>query len=77
MRVLEISNHPDTSCHPSNGGELIPRRDEAKFPSTEGWHVTWLRENAIFVGGCAGVVIVLAAGVRGRRWFAVEKVGQT
>ena len=31
-----------------------------KFPSAEGWHDTGPRENAIFVGGCAGVVIVMA-----------------
>ncbi len=34
--------------------------------------MTWPRENAIFVGGCAGVVIVLAVGMV----FANEKVGQ-
>ncbi len=28
----------------------------SKFPSAEGWHDTGPRENAIFVGGCGGVV---------------------
>lgn len=31
-----LSNHPDTSCHPSNGGELLGSCSEQKFPSLEG-----------------------------------------
>ena len=46
MRFLELSNHPGTTCHPSNGGELIPRRDEATFPSVEGWRA--LRDGVVY-----------------------------
>ncbi len=31
-----LSNHPDTSCHPSNGGEQLSSCSEQKFPSMEG-----------------------------------------
>ena len=47
---------PAASRHPSNGGELSPQREHNKFPSAEGWRDTGPRENAIFVGGWAGVV---------------------
>ena len=36
MRFLELSDHPDTSCHPSNGGELGTYHCGIKFPSAEG-----------------------------------------
>ena len=29
-----VSNHPGTSCHPSNGGELSPQRERNKSPFT-------------------------------------------
>ena len=32
----EFSNHPGTSCHPSNGGEQLSSCSEQKFPSMEG-----------------------------------------
>ena len=51
-----LSYHPVPLGHPSNGGELSPQREHNKFPSAEGWHYTGPHENAIFVGGCAGVV---------------------
>ena len=50
MRVLVISNHPGTTCHPSNGGELGTCRRGVKFPSAEGCRRIGPRENAIFVG---------------------------
>ena len=50
MRFLVISNHPDTSCHPSNGGELGTYYCRINFPSAEGWRRIGPRENAIFVG---------------------------
>ena len=50
-------------AHPSNGGELGTYRRGIKFPSAEGWHDTGPRENAIFVGGCAGVVTIIESNV--------------
>ena len=46
MRVLELSNHPGTTCHPSNGGELAASRCGAKFPSAEGWRA--LRDGVVY-----------------------------
>ena len=71
MRFLVISNHPALATHATRRagpGVRAPLqwrgtgkfRRGAKFPSAEGWHDTGPRENAIFVGGCAGVVIVVA-----------------
>ena len=47
MRVLELSNHPGTTCHPSNGGELATSRCGAKFPSAEGWRA--LRDGVVTI----------------------------
>ena len=44
-------------------GNWLRDGTKAKFPSAEGWHDTGPRENAIFVGGCAGVVIVSPDGL--------------
>ena len=47
---------PAASRHPSNGGELGSSRRGTKFPSAEGCRDTGPHENAIFGGGCGGVV---------------------
>ena len=46
MRILELSNHPGTTCHPSNGGELATYRRGIKFPSAEGWCA--LRDGVVY-----------------------------
>ena len=58
MRFLGLSYHPGTTCPPSNGGERIPRRDEATFPSAEGcpngagWFIPWRRQMCIHTYRC-------------------------
>ena len=47
---------PAASRHPSNGGELGTFPSRSRFPSAEGCRDTGPHENAIFVGGCGGVV---------------------
>ena len=46
VHILAFSNHPGTTCHPSNGGELGTYHCGIKFPSAEGWRA--LRDGVVY-----------------------------